>query len=111
MTTETITRLAPTEEAEIRERVQEASPGRWGTSRDLAGVYAIHSNLRSDAYGFYSDGVIAVITEEPNDGGRAYRNSKFLSRARDDMAAVLAELDAVRGERDAARAKQPAKAG
>ncbi|MCA1224105.1 hypothetical protein [Streptomyces sp. 8L] len=83
-------------EREIRARVDAATPGPWGTVRDLTGTYTIqHGTRRQLEEGFASDGRVAVLTgyEET-----AYANGSFIARARQDMTWLLDRVANLRTE-------------
>lgn len=72
---------------EIRARVDAATPGPWGTSRDLNGMYTIkHGTRISREDGFGSDGDVAVLA---GDEQAAYSNGSFIARAREDVPYLL----------------------
>ena len=81
---------------EIRARHQAATPGPWGTSRDLNGTYTIkHGTYITREDGFGSDGDVAVLA---GDEQAAYSNGSFIARAREDVPYLLdrvAELEAL----------------
>ncbi|MEV6165752.1 hypothetical protein AB0L71_28330 [Streptomyces sp. NPDC052052] len=80
---------------EIRAREQAATPGPWGTSRDLNGTYTIkHGTRITREDGFGSDGDVAVLV---GDEQAAFSNGSFIARARKDVPYLLnrvAELEA-----------------
>jgi hypothetical protein len=81
---------------EIRARVDAATPGPWGTSRDLNGTYTIkHGTRITREEGFGSDGDVAVLA---GDEQAAYSNGSFIARAREDVPFLLdriAQLEAL----------------
>ncbi|MEU0836094.1 hypothetical protein [Streptomyces sp. NPDC005969] len=88
--------MSDTHIEEIRARHQAATPGPWGTSRNLNGAYTIkHGTYITGEDGFGSDGEVAVLV-----GGEqvAYSNGSFIARAREDVPFLLdriAELEAL----------------
>lgn len=86
-------RLSPAREQEIRERCNEATPGPWeATCRDVRG--GLDSNDRS-GLGWEVDG-----PPEPQLRGQFGRgqDALFVAHSRQDVPALLAELNAVRGD-------------
>jgi cell division septum initiation protein DivIVA len=90
--------------AEIRAREQAATPGHWGTYYDGNGNYVVESRPRITREGTVSDGVVAQLVGEPG-GGETYSNARFIAHAREDVPALLDELDRVRTERDELQAE------
>ena len=86
---------------EIRGRHEAATPGPYGTRRDLDGTYTIqHGTFVTAKDGCGSDGDVAVLV---GDEQTAYRNGTFLARAREDVPYLLnrvAELEAALGRAD-----------
>lgn len=78
--------------AEIAAREAAATPGPWGSHRDLDGVYTVEANPRvSLAEGMAHDGVVATV--HPVDGDQeAYANVRFIAHAREDVPALLARI-------------------
>lgn len=76
-------RLSPEREAEIADRAEAATPGPWSVSPDYSDVLA-------------SDGEHLASYWHEADG-------QFMAHAREDVPVLLAELAAVRAERDQAR--------
>ncbi|MEZ3180347.1 hypothetical protein KYY02_17130 [Streptomyces pimonensis] len=97
-------RLTPEREAEIAKRADAASRGLWGSHRDLNGAYTIQARPRTTRYGMENDGDIATLAADRTDA-ESYANARFIAHAREDVPALLAELAAVRAERDQARAR------
>ncbi|MFI1161313.1 hypothetical protein [Streptomyces sioyaensis] len=96
--------ITPERLAEIREREQEATKGPWGTYYDGKGTYTVQSVCCvSLATGFTSDGDIATLNGEHGDG-QAYANADFIARAREDVRALLAEVDRLRAYAEAQQA-------
>lgn len=86
----------PGREQEIRARAEAATPGLWGTRRDLDGTYTIEHGTRITlTEGFGSDGEVAVLV---GDETTAYRNSEFITRARADVPWLLDENARLRAE-------------
>ncbi|MGQ3551758.1 hypothetical protein [Streptomyces rochei] len=96
-------RLSPEREAEIAARAEAATPGPWGTHRDLDAVYTIQARPRTTRDGMENDGDIATLAVGRLDA-EGYANARFAAHAREDVPALLAELAAVRAERDRYRA-------
>ena len=80
-------RSTDTRIGEIRAREQDATPGPWGTSRDLDGSYTVqHGTYVTAEDGFGSDGDVASLV---GDEQTAYRNGTFIARAREDVPYLL----------------------
>ncbi|MFE1109657.1 hypothetical protein ACFW5U_27740 [Streptomyces rochei] len=99
---ESAARLSPEREAEIAARAEAATPGPWGTYRDLDAVYTIQARPRTTRDGMENDGDIATLAVGRSDA-EGYANARFAAHAREDVPTLLAELAAVRAERDQAR--------
>lgn len=85
-------RLTPEREAEIAARAEAATPGPWHRSDDA------HSLER---YVLSEDATLAISFGYR--GNRTQAEAEFVAHAREDIPALLAELAAVRAERDQAR--------
>jgi signal transduction histidine kinase len=83
-------RLSPEREAEIAERAEAATPGPWSSHVDWPGRV-------------FSDGNPNYLHIARTTGWNAEANERFIAHAREDVPALLAELAAVRAERDQAR--------
>lgn len=69
-----------------------ATPGPWGSARDLAGVYMVQARPRViPGVGMGSDGDVAVIRPVGSDG-ETYANARFIAMAREAAPALLAEV-------------------
>jgi len=79
----------------IRARVDATTPGPWHP-RDVGYVFAASTTPRSDESGY--DGTPIVDTFMWPEQGSA--NQLFISAAREDVPALLAEVEALRTERD-----------
>jgi hypothetical protein len=78
---------------EIRARHDAATPGPWGTSRDLGGNYTVkHGTYVTPEDGFGSDGDVAVLL---GDEEAAYANGSFIARAREDIPYLLDRIAAL----------------
>ena len=88
---ETPARLSPEREAEIAARAGAASPAPWFLHDDWPGQVFSESQFNHH---------IARVT-----GSNPEPNERFIAHARTDVPALLAELAAVRAERDQARAR------
>lgn len=84
---------------EIDARHNAATPGPWGSHRDLDGVYTIQARPRVTCAGMETDGDIATLAAGRTDA-ESYANARFIGHAREDVPALLAE---VRRLRDKAR--------
>jgi hypothetical protein len=84
--------------AEIRARVNAATPGHWGTYYDGEGTYIIEAQPRLiPGVGNVREGVVATLRGE-HDDAQPYRDSGFMARAREDVPFLLdrvAELEAL----------------
>ncbi|WP_046248086.1 hypothetical protein [Streptomyces sp. MBT28] len=103
-------RLTPSREAEIAARAAAATRGPWGSHRDLDAVYTVQARPRTTRHGMENDGIIAALPADRADA-ESYANARFLAHAREDVPALLAELAAVRAERDQARQRANAVRG
>ncbi|MCX4571589.1 hypothetical protein OOK48_35300 [Streptomyces viridodiastaticus] len=97
-------RLTPEREAEIEQRADAATPGPWGSYRDFNAVYTIQARPRTTRNGMENDGDIATLATGRSDA-ESYANARFITHAREDVRALLAELSVVRAERDSAHAE------
>ncbi|MFE0974354.1 hypothetical protein [Streptomyces rochei] len=86
---ESAARLSPEREAEIAARAEAATPGPWFVHPDWPG--RVFSESEFNAH-------VARVT-----GSNPEHNEQFIAHARTDVPALLAELAAVRAERDAWR--------
>ncbi|MFE0887853.1 hypothetical protein ACFW4Q_02260 [Streptomyces rochei] len=86
---ESAARLSPEREAEIAARAEAATPGPWFVHPDWPG--RVFSESEFNAH-------VARVT-----GSNPEHNEQFIAHARTDVPALLAELAAVRAERDQAR--------
>jgi hypothetical protein len=75
--------LIPEREAEIRTRAEAATPGPWSTHEDWPGRV-------------FSDGNPNYLHIARTTGWNAEANERFISHARDDVPALLAEIDRLR---------------
>jgi hypothetical protein len=77
--------------AEIAARAEAATPGPWGSHRDLAGVYTVQVNPRViPGFGSVTEGDVAQILTREDD--KAYANVRFIAHAREDVPALLARI-------------------
>ncbi|MGA5670024.1 hypothetical protein ACPCTG_31655 [Streptomyces pseudogriseolus] len=95
-------RLTPAREAEMQQRVDAATPGPWGSHRDLNAVYTVQARPRTTRNGMENDGDIATLATDRSDA-ESYANARFIAHAREDVRVLLAELSAVRAERNTAQ--------
>ncbi|GAA2485103.1 hypothetical protein GCM10010406_21700 [Streptomyces thermolineatus] len=84
---------------QTRARAEAATPGPWGTYRDLNGAYTIQARVRTTAHGMVTDGAVAEILADSDDQG--YSDAQFIAEAREDVPFLLAEVERLRAERDA----------
>ncbi|WP_329203869.1 hypothetical protein [Streptomyces sp. NBC_01435] len=88
--------MSETRMDEIRAREAAATPGPWGTSRDLNGTYTVkHGTYVTAEDGFGSDGDVAVLV---GDEQAAYGNGSFIARARNDVPYLLGRLAHLKAE-------------
>ncbi len=88
---------------QIAARAQAATPGLWGSYRDLDGVYTIQARPRISRHGQETDGDIATLAAGRSES-ESYANARFIAHAREDVPALLAEVRRLRAEvADAAR--------
>lgn len=80
--------LTPERLAEIREREQAATPGPWTAHEEWPGSV-------------FHGGDTNLLPIARTTGRMAEANERFIAHAREDVPALLAELDRVRAERDA----------
>jgi hypothetical protein len=95
MSADTPVRLSPEREAEIAARVEAATPGPWCT--DSWEIY------QGAEYVAGAEWIGETCRAGEMDDSRA--DAEFVAHARTDVPALLAELAAVRAERDQARAE------
>lgn len=105
-------RLTPEREAQIRQREAEATPGPW-TVGETRYIYDENESGESRLWIEPAAGtcpcvkagseVVASEILDEDRHGRPLTNAAFIAHARADVPAMLAELDAVRRERDALR--------
>ncbi len=86
--------------AEIEARHTAATPGPWGTHRDLNGTYTIQARPRTTTTGMNTDGDIATRTADRTDT-ESYANARFIAHAPADVAALIAEIRRLRDQLDA----------
>jgi hypothetical protein len=87
-------RLSPQRESEIRERAEAATPGPWTVEAD---------RQRLHRYVLDADGLVYI--DFGYVGNRTQDDAEFTAHARADVPALLAELAAVRAERDELQAR------
>ena len=80
---------------EITARAKAATPGPWGTHRDLAAVYTVQARPRTTLDGMENDGNIATLPLDRTDTEN-YANASFIAHAREDVEALLAEVHRLR---------------
>lgn len=85
---------------EIDARHNAATPGPWGSHRDLDGVYTIQARPRVTCAGMETDGDIATLAAGRTDA-ESYANARFIGHAREDVPALLAEVRRLRAQLDA----------
>lgn len=90
-------RLSPQRETEIRDRAEAATPGPWKVEKDYCDCseYGCPHPPFAVAFG--------PFTSFENTTDRHHYDAEFTAHAREDVPALLAELAAVRAERDEAR--------
>lgn len=104
--------LKPERLAEIRERAEAATPGPWGTYFDHV-VYDVVADLQPNSSGYSCRRQIAELRDEPIDNDPAHRDwtaeedatqifhdATFITRARNDVPALLAEVERLTAELD-----------
>ncbi|WP_428956137.1 hypothetical protein [Streptomyces sp. cg35] len=111
-------RLSPQRETEIRERAEAATPGPWGLYEYGHGgsLIEVAADLKETGTGYTARRGVARFDEEPldndpahtdwtaeEDWAQVHADAEFTAHAREDVPALLAELAAVRAERDEAR--------
>lgn len=92
--------------AEIRARVEAATPGPWGTYDDGTGRIDIAAGLEETGHGYTCRRSIAQTDDEPIDNDPAHvawdsdadldqieADAAFIAHARTDVPALLAEVD------------------
>lgn len=79
----------------IEARANAATPGPWGSHRDLAGTYTIQARPRSTRYGMETDGDIATLAAGRSDA-ESYANARFIAHARTDVEELVAEVRQLR---------------
>lgn len=84
---------------QIAARLQAATPGPWGSHRDLNGTYTIQARPQSTRHGFDTDGDIATLAAGRTDA-ESYANARFIAHAPQDVETLLAEVHRLRDERD-----------
>ncbi|WP_394436174.1 hypothetical protein [Streptomyces sp. SGAir0957] len=92
-------RLSPQRETEIRERAEAATPGPWKVENDYCDCSEYGCSHPPFAVAF------GPFTSFENTTDRHHYDADFSGHAREDVPALLAELAAVRAERDEARAE------
>jgi hypothetical protein len=118
----TADRLSPQREAEIATRDLIATRGPWGLYEDGTGRFDIAADLEETGHGYRCRRQIAQLDTEPIDNDPKHRDwneaedneqvridAEFIAHAREDVPALLAELAAVRAERDEAQRKLDAR--
>jgi outer membrane murein-binding lipoprotein Lpp len=112
-------RLSPQHETAITTRVDAATPGPWGTYEfGGGGLLEIAADLKDTGHGYQARRGIARFDEEPLDNDPTHTewtaeedweqvkaDAEFTAHARTDVPTLLAELAAVRAERDAAESR------
>jgi 4-hydroxyphenylpyruvate dioxygenase-like putative hemolysin len=93
----------------ILARAAAATPGPWGTQRDLAGAYTVQARPRTTRYGMENDGDIATLAADRTDAEN-YANARFIAHAPADVKAMAAEIRCLRAELAAAHARLDATA-
>lgn len=101
--------LSTEREQEIRERAAAATPGPWGLYDDGTGRYDIAADLEDTGHGFRCRRQIVQTLDEPIDNDPAHRDwtgeddddqiladAEFIAHAREDVPALLAEIDRLR---------------
>jgi hypothetical protein len=109
-------RLTQEREAEIQTRDLLATKGPWGLYEEATGHQHIAAGLEETGHGYRCRRGIAQLDPEPIDNDPAHRDwteaedreqvridAEFITHAREDVPALLAELAAVRKERDEAQ--------
>ncbi|MFE1205681.1 hypothetical protein ACFW5V_28755 [Streptomyces sp. NPDC058762] len=86
--------------AAIQARADAATPGPWGTYRGLNARYTVQARPRTTRNGMENDGDIATLPTDRTDAD-SYANARFLAHAREDVPALLAEIQRLTTERDA----------
>lgn len=100
--------------AEIRARESAATKGPWGTYDDGTGRIDIAAELEGTGHGYTCRRGIAQTDDQPidndpehidwdeaDDQAQIEADAQFIAAARTDVPALLAEVDRLRGERDA----------
>lgn len=108
--------MTPEREAEIATRDLLATKGPWGLYEEATGHQHIAAGLEETGHGYRCRRGIAQLDPEPIDNDPAHRewteaedreqvriDAEFIAHSREDVPALLAELAAVRAERDMAR--------
>jgi hypothetical protein len=88
----------------IEARAAAATPGPWGTQRDLAGAYTVQARPRTTRYGMENDGDIATLAADRTDADN-YANARFIAHAPADVKAMAAEIRRLRAELATARSQ------
>jgi hypothetical protein len=102
-------RLTPEREAEIRTRELVATRGPWGMYEDGTGRIDVAADLAETGHGYRCRRGIAQLDTGPIDNDPTHRNwtqgedneqvridAEFVAHARDDVPALLAEIDRLR---------------
>ena len=84
----------------IQARANAATPGPWGSHRDLNAVYTVQARPRTTRDGMENDGAIATLAAGRTDA-ESYANARFIAAAREDVDALVAEVRRLRAVLDA----------
>lgn len=110
--------LTPEREQEIRARANAATPGPWGIYDDETGLFDIAADLEDTGHGYRCRRYVGQLeagqidndpthkewTEE-QDRAQVEADAEFVAHAREDVPALLAEVDRLRAELAEARAR------
>lgn len=103
--------LSPEREAEIRTREMVATRGPWGLYEEATGRVDVAAELAETGHGYRCRRGIAQLDTEPIDNDPTHRDwseaedneqvridAEFIAHARDDVPALLTEIDRLRTE-------------
>lgn len=111
-----LARLSPEREAEITARTEAATKGPWGLYDDGTGLIDVAADLEDTGHGYRCRRYVGQLEDNQIDNDPSHRDwteeqdraqsaadAEFIAHAREDVPVLLAELAAVRKERDEAR--------
>ncbi len=75
----------------IEKRANAATPGHWGSHRDLGGTYTVQAQPRTTPTGTENGGDIAAFAADRPEA-ESYANSRFVAHARQDVPALVGRV-------------------